>query len=124
VLKAYDGVDVMIHIFVTSTLIGVEWSASRPCRFILGERTPGTHFIGGWVDPRVGVDDVEKRKFLTLPALELRPIWRSASRYTDYAMPAPSCMDLLRKIKKDLRIASALATIRTEYLQNTNPYYS
>jgi hypothetical protein len=26
------------------------------------------------VDPRVGLDDVEKRKFLTLPELELRPL--------------------------------------------------
>jgi hypothetical protein len=26
------------------------------------------------VDPRAGLDDVEKRKFLTLPALELRPL--------------------------------------------------
>jgi hypothetical protein len=26
------------------------------------------------VDPRTGLDDVEKRKFLTLPGLELRPL--------------------------------------------------
>jgi hypothetical protein len=24
------------------------------------ERVPGTHWIGGWVDPRAGLDDVEK----------------------------------------------------------------
>jgi hypothetical protein len=24
------------------------------------ERAPGTHFIGGWVDPRAGLDDMEK----------------------------------------------------------------
>jgi hypothetical protein len=35
------------------------------------ERAPGTHWIGGWVDPRAGLDDVEKRKFFTLPGLEL-----------------------------------------------------
>jgi hypothetical protein len=38
------------------------------------------------VDLRAGVDDLEKRKFLTLPGLELQPV---ASRYTDYAIPAP-----------------------------------
>jgi hypothetical protein len=27
--------------------------------------------IGGWVDLRASLDDVEKRKFLTLPGLEL-----------------------------------------------------
>jgi hypothetical protein len=32
----------------------------------LGERVPGTHWIGGWVDPRAGFDDMEKRKFLIL----------------------------------------------------------
>jgi hypothetical protein len=57
------------------------------------ERAPGTHFIGGWVDPRAGLDDVEKWKFFTLSGLELplplvvQPV---ASRYTDWAIPAHS----------------------------------
>jgi hypothetical protein len=38
-----------------------EWSASRPGRFNPGERAPGTHWIGGWVDLRVGLDDEEKK---------------------------------------------------------------
>jgi hypothetical protein len=33
------------------------------------EKSPGTHFIGGWVDPRAGLDDMEKWKFFTLPGL-------------------------------------------------------
>jgi hypothetical protein len=53
-------------------------SASRPCRFTPGERAPGTHWIGSWVDPRAGLDDLEKRKYLTLPGLELRPLGRPA----------------------------------------------
>jgi hypothetical protein len=50
--------------------------------------TPGTHWIGGWVDARTGLDDVEKRKCLTLPRLELEPsvVQPAASRYTDYAI--------------------------------------
>jgi hypothetical protein len=59
-------------IFFTSALAGGEWSASCPGRF-----TPGTHWIGGWVVPRAGLDEVEKRKCLTLPGLELRPLGRS-----------------------------------------------
>jgi hypothetical protein len=47
-------------IFLTSALVGGQWPASRPCRFTPGERAPGTHFIGGWVDPRAGLDDMEK----------------------------------------------------------------
>jgi hypothetical protein len=35
-------------------------------------KAPVTHWIGGWVDPRAGLDDVKKRKFFTLPGLELR----------------------------------------------------
>jgi hypothetical protein len=54
------GVDVYIHIFLTSALAGGEWSASRSGRFTPGERAPDTHRIGVWVDPRAGLDDVEK----------------------------------------------------------------
>jgi hypothetical protein len=43
-------------------------------RFTPGERAPGTHWIEGWVDLRAGLDDLEKRKFLTLPGLELRSL--------------------------------------------------
>jgi hypothetical protein len=55
-----------------------EWSASRPGHFTPGERAPSTLWKGGWVDPRTGLDDVEKTKFLTLPGLELRPLGRPA----------------------------------------------
>jgi hypothetical protein len=66
-----------MHIFFTLALAGGEWSASRPGRFTPGERAPGTHWIGGWVDPRAGLDNVEKRKFFTLPGLELQPLGHS-----------------------------------------------
>jgi hypothetical protein len=69
-MKAYGGVDVYIHIFLTSALVGGECSASRPCRSTSRERARSTHCIGGWVGPRAGLDDVEKRKFLTLLGLE------------------------------------------------------
>jgi hypothetical protein len=72
-MKAYVGVDVQSHIFLTSALVGGEWSKSRPGRFTPGERAPRTHWIGGWVDLRAGLDDLEKRKLLTLPGFELRP---------------------------------------------------
>jgi hypothetical protein len=70
------GVDIYIHIFLVSAIAGCEWSASSPCRFTPGERAPGTHWIGGWVDPRAGLDNAEKRKFLILPGLELWAVGR------------------------------------------------
>jgi hypothetical protein len=41
------------------------------------------------MDPRAGLDDLGKRKFLTLPGLELDPsvVQPVASSYTDYAIP-------------------------------------
>jgi hypothetical protein len=53
-----------------------------------GERAPGTHWIGGWVGPRTGLDAMQRRKILPSPGLELRPLDRPASRYTDCAIQA------------------------------------
>jgi hypothetical protein len=88
-MEMYGGLDVWIHVFFTSALVGGEWLASRPDRFTPGERTPGTHRIGGWVGPRAGMDDAQKIKFLTLPGLELDPsvVQPVVSRYTDCAIP-------------------------------------
>jgi hypothetical protein len=77
-MKAYGEVDEQIHIFLPSALAGGEWSASRHCRFTTEERAPDTHWIGGWVGPRAGLDDVKKKQFLTLPGLELRPLGSSS----------------------------------------------
>jgi hypothetical protein len=88
-MKAYGEVDVQIHIFLTSALGGVEWSASRPGRFTPGERAPGTRWIGGWMDPRAGLDDLEKRKFLNLLGLELRPLSRPARSQSLYRLRCP-----------------------------------
>jgi hypothetical protein len=50
------------------------------------ERAPGTHWIGDWVDPRAGLDDVEKGKFLTLPGLELRHLGRPSRSQSLYRL--------------------------------------
>jgi hypothetical protein len=54
-MKAYGGVDVEIHVSLTSALVEDESSASRSGRF-----TPGTHWIGGWVDPTAVPNDMDK----------------------------------------------------------------
>jgi hypothetical protein len=70
-MKTYGGVDVYIHVSLTSALVGGKWSVSFPGSFTAGEKAPGTHWIGGWVGPRAGLDAAEKRKFLTLLGLKL-----------------------------------------------------
>jgi hypothetical protein len=87
-MKAYGGVDVWIPIFLTSALVRRELSASHPDCFTPGERAPGTLWKGGWVGPRTCLDGMEKRKFLTLPGLELRPLLRPSRRQLLYL---PSC---------------------------------
>jgi hypothetical protein len=71
-MKAYGGVDVQIHVFLTSAPVEGEWSASRPCRFTTTERAPGSHWTEGWVNPGTGLDNVKKRKILPLSGLEFR----------------------------------------------------
>jgi hypothetical protein len=47
---------------LTSALDGDEWPASRLDRLTSREGAPGTHWIGGWMGSRAGVDAVVKRK--------------------------------------------------------------
>jgi hypothetical protein len=78
---------------LTSALDGNEWSASRPCRFIPREKAPGTHWIGGWLSPRVGLNAVVKRK-IPSPRWESNPrtpiVQPVAQRYTDRSGRGPS----------------------------------
>jgi hypothetical protein len=87
-MKAYGGVVVQTHVLLALEVVGGEWSASHPGRFTHWERAPSTHWIGGWVDPRVGLDDVEK---ILVPTVTRTPTPQSSSpltsRYTDCAIP-------------------------------------
>jgi hypothetical protein len=87
-MKVY-GSGCIIHIFLTSALAGGEWSASRPSRFTPGKRTPDIHWIGGYGDPRAGLDEVNKRKFFFLPGLELLPLSRPARSQSVYRLRYP-----------------------------------
>jgi hypothetical protein len=79
-MKASGAVDIKIHIFLTWAL-----SCQLQARPLFHrEGAPRTHWIGDWVDPRAGLDELEKRKFFTLPGPELRPVCcpaRSQSLY-------------------------------------------
>jgi hypothetical protein len=55
-------------------------------------KSPCTHWIGGWVSPRVDVDDMERESSWPHRDLNSDPsvVQSVANRYTDYAIPAPS----------------------------------
>jgi hypothetical protein len=88
-MEEYGGVDVYSHIFLNSALVGGAWSFQARAALPPWERFPGTHWIGGWVGPRVGLDDVEKRKLLTLTGFELRPLGRPTRNQSLYRLPYP-----------------------------------
>jgi hypothetical protein len=95
-MKAYGGVDVVyIHFFLTLALAGGEWSASRLDCSNPVERAIGTHCVGGWLDPRAGLDGVEMRQFLTVPGLEIRPLGHPARSQSLYRLSYPSSYILL-----------------------------
>jgi hypothetical protein len=79
---------------LTSAVAGGEWSASRPGRFNPTERSPGTCWIRGWVDPRASLDVLEERKFFTLPGLELRHLRRPARSQSLYRLRYPGSKGL------------------------------
>jgi hypothetical protein len=67
----------------------VFYNCEQRSLFTTGERVPGTHWIGRWVGPRAGVDDVEKKKLLTLPGLELRNLGHPARSQSLYRLRYP-----------------------------------
>jgi hypothetical protein len=77
-MKAYEEVDVLVYIrvFLALALAG----------FTPGEIIPGTHWIGGWLGPRTGPDDVESRKILHLSGLELQPFGRRTRSQSLYRL--------------------------------------
>jgi hypothetical protein len=63
--------------------------SARPGRFTPREITIGTHWIGGWVAPRAGLEDAENKTFLTLPKFQLRPRGYPARSQSLYRLRYP-----------------------------------
>jgi hypothetical protein len=72
------------------------------------------------VSSRAGLDDLEKRKFLIQPGLELRTliVQPVASRCTDYATPVHISLEEEKKIKISVETAGLQAMTRTRDLLN------
>jgi hypothetical protein len=85
-MKTYEEVKIWFYVFLTSALVGSNWSASRPCRFIPGYTASDTHCLGQSVGPRADLDDIENWKFSTPPGLEIRPYNRKACSRSLYLL--------------------------------------
>jgi hypothetical protein len=88
------------------------------------------------LDPRASLDDVEKRKFLTLPGLELRHLGRPARSQSLYRLRSPGenryCritiiynVNMIIHVSTLLRHHKALQENQTMLLNcpNMDPYY-
>ena len=65
----------------------------------------GTHFIGGCVSPRAGLDGCEKS--LLPPGIDPRTVHPVASPYTDWAIAAHKCA--IASVNKGLSVSQARA---------------
>jgi hypothetical protein len=60
-MKTYGGAKVYHHTVLTMALGGGEWADLCPNHFTTRKRAPNTHWIGGWVVPRDGLDVVKRK---------------------------------------------------------------
>jgi hypothetical protein len=89
----------------------------RP-RFTPGERTPGTHWTGGWVGPRAGLDtEVRGKILLPLSGIEPRspgrPVRSQKLHWLSY--PAPI------KYYKNVCVYVSLFIVGFNFIQNFVP---
>lgn len=56
------GLELYLHLFLTSARDGTRWPASRLVCCIHGERLPATHSVWTWVGHTGDVDNIVKRK--------------------------------------------------------------
>jgi hypothetical protein len=67
----------------------VSGKLDAPAALPPGEGASGTHWVGGWVGPIAGLDDVEKRTFFTLPGFQLQPLGCLAHSQSLYQLRYP-----------------------------------
>lgn len=59
-MKIIKGLRICVHVFLTLVIVVAECSDLSPCGFILEERAPPTHLVGGSEDLRIDLDGMEK----------------------------------------------------------------
>jgi hypothetical protein len=93
--------DVVIHIFLTSAVVGNEWSVSRLAHFTLEERDPiPTGQASGWA-PEPVRKTLTGEKFFPYRESNSNPSAAQpiTSHYTDCAIPNPEAYYAHEKVK-------------------------
>lgn len=87
-IKAYGGVDLLLHSFLTLALDEGERLSSSL------QRIHCTHSVRGWVDLTTKLDALEKKSLTSTGKRSTIPRFSSPlrSHYTDYPIPAPLCL--------------------------------
>jgi hypothetical protein len=67
---------------LTSAVDGGEWSASHTGPYTPRETAAGTHWVGGWLGPRLGLEAVEKKESLAPVGNRKPAVQPVARRYT------------------------------------------
>jgi hypothetical protein len=110
-------VDIQINAFLISALVAAEWLASRPQQLYPREIALGTLWIREWVGPIIGLDDVGRRRTLSLPGLEVRTVGspkRSPSLYR-LSYPPPNLLKLYFKVQYNfLSVAKVILECRVQ----------
>jgi hypothetical protein len=107
VLRHEDEWESRIPPFLTSVLDGCEWSVLRPFRITPRERSPSTHWIGGWMMPEQVLTLWNRCKSLTTAGNRTPDFQPAVRRYTDWATRLRGQSQVLpmnqtRKVKKIL----------------------
>jgi hypothetical protein len=84
------GVDVYVDTYFLDLGTSWRWVVNfTPLPLYRRGKPPGTHWIGGWLGLRTDLEDAEKRKYFTLPGLELRPLCCLARSQSLYRLRYP-----------------------------------
>jgi hypothetical protein len=84
--------DVWADVFLISVPLEVSGQLGAPAALVPETENPSTHGIGGWVGPRAGLHDMEKRKILIVQGLELRLLGHPAHNQSLYRLRYPGSL--------------------------------
>jgi hypothetical protein len=111
-----EGIDTSFFFFNFGT--NWRWMVSfTPLPLYPRGRTPGTHWVGGRVSPRAGLDDTERWKFVTLPGPEFRHLHRPALSQSLNGLPCRGSYDTDSVVIKAILLTGREGLQRCEMLK-------